>query len=94
MPVTLSVTSQPALFAGQDYTQRMPSSKPSMCMPATASITISETGANTPVSLFVLVRSLSILMLLGVLISLSGLTGLINLVGLKTGLAPSVTQGD
>jgi len=92
MPATLSVKSQSALFAGRDSTQRMPSSKPSMCMPTTASM--SETGVLAPVSLFVLLRSLSILILLGVLISLSGLTGLISLVGLKTGLAPGMTQGD
>ena len=85
MPATLSVTNQPALFAGRDNTQRMPS---------TVSTSISETGVVASVSLFVLVRSLSALILLGVLISLSGLTGLINLVGLKTGLAPSITQGD
>jgi hypothetical protein len=92
MPATLSVTNQPAMFAGRDHTQRMPSSKPSMCMPTTASI--SETGVLAPVSLFVLVRTLSVLILLVVLLSLSGLTGLVNLVGLKKGLAPGVTQGD
>ena len=94
MPATLSISNQPALFAGQDHTQRMPSSKPSMCMPTTASTTLSETGVLAPVSLFVLVRSLRTLVLLGVLISLSGLTGLVSLVGLKKGLAPGVTQGD
>ena len=94
MPATLIPSNQPALFAGPDDKQRMPSSKPSMCMPTTASISMNKTGISAPVSLFVLVRSLSVLVLLVVLISLSGLTGLVNLVGLRTGLAPSVTQGD
>ncbi len=91
MPSTLSASNQPAMFAGQDRTHRMPSSKPSMCMTTPASTTISETGVSAPVSLFVLVRTF---VLLVVLISLSGLTGLVSLVGLRTGLAPSVTQGD
>jgi len=94
MAATLSPSNQPAAFAGPDDRQCMPSSKPSMCMPTTASTIISETGVSAPVSLFVLVRALSALVLLVVLINLSGLTGLVSLVGLKTGVAPSVEQGD
>jgi len=94
MPATTGPSIQPAAFAGRNDGQRMPSSKPSMCMPTTASTNINRTGVSTSVSLFVLVRALSALILLVVLISLSCLTGLVSLVGLKVGLAPSVTQGD
>ena len=96
MAKTQSVIPQPAMTAGHEYTQRMPFSMPAMCMAAIASMMIIETGTLVPVSLFVLVLALSILLaLLGVLISLSGLTSLlISLVGLVRGLTPSVTQGD
>ena len=97
MAAAQSIISQPAMIAGQDHAQRMPFSMPAMCMAATASIIIIETGALVPVSLFVLVLTLSVLLLalLVVLISLSGLTGLfVSLVGLTRGLAPGMTQGD
>lgn len=91
MAATMGPSHQPATFAGRNDSPCMPSS---MCMPTTASTIISETGVSAPVSLFVLVRSLSVLVLLVVLICLSCLTRLVSLVGLKKGLAPGVTQGD
>lgn len=97
MAKTWSIITRPAMIAGHDHAQRMPFSMPAMCMAATASIVIIGTGALVPVSLFVLVLTLSILLLaiLVVLISLSGLTSLlISLVGLIKGLAPGMIQGD
>jgi hypothetical protein len=63
---------------------------------AIASILLIGTGVVTSVSLFVLVLSLVLLASLVVLISLvlSGLTGLVSLVGLTKGLAPGTTKGD
>lgn len=94
---------QPAMFAGEDRTQRMPSmsSMPAMfatgmAFAAAASAIIIETGVTTPVSLFVLALLVSLILLvtLVVLISLSGLTRLISrLVGL-TGIDPGTAQGD
>lgn len=81
----------PALFAGKDRTTRMPEG---MSMPAAS---ILETDVVTSVSLFLLVLILSLL-LVGrvVLISLSGLTGLllVSLVGLIPGPVPRTTKGE
>jgi hypothetical protein len=94
MAKTQNIITQPAMIAGHDHAQRMPFSMPAMCMAATASIIIIETGALVPVSLFVMVLTLSVLLLV-VLISLSGLTGLlVSLVGLTGGVPPGVAQGD
>jgi hypothetical protein len=89
----------PAMFAGKDRTHRMPSkfsatsAMNSMCMAsaAAASALIIGTGVLTSVSLFVVVLFATVLLLVSlvVLISLSGLTGLISrLVGLLIGLDP------
>ncbi|HKV59724.1 MAG TPA: hypothetical protein VJO32_15630 [Ktedonobacteraceae bacterium] len=100
MSAIWNTMSQPAMFAGKNRTQRMPSPKNAfaMCTPcaAIASILLIGTGVVTSVSLFVLALSLVLLALLVVLISLilSGLTGLIGLVGLTEGLAPGTTKGD
>lgn len=97
MSAMLSTQYQPAMFAGKDRTQRM-SAMPAMCMAsAAASTIIIGTGTITPVSLFVVVLLASVLLLVAlvVLLTLSGLTGLIiSSVGLSTGLDPSVAQGD
>ena len=86
---------QPAVFAGRDCARRMPSCMPFMCMTTAASIIIFRTDVYTSVSLIVVVLFLSLtLVLLGVLISLSGLTGLFDLVGLIKGTGTSTTQGD
>lgn len=105
MSMAMSSTQyQPAMFAGEDRTQRMPE-MPAMCAKcamgmafasAAASAIIIETGVMTPVSLFVLALLVSLILLVAlvVLISLSGLTGLISrLVGL-TGIDPGTAQGD
>lgn len=95
MSAMSSVSTQPALFAGQNYAKRMPSSMQAMCMATAASIIIIGTGVSTSVPFFALVLILCVLLLasLVVLVSLSGLTGLLSLVGL-TGLDPGITQGD
>ena len=101
MSATWSITSQPAMFAGKDRTQRMPA-RPHMCAAtaataAIASILVIETGVVTSVSLFVLVLCLSLALLsLVALISLtlSGLTGRLVSVGLTEGLALGTTKGD
>ena len=88
MSATWSTISQPAMYAGKNRTQRMPSPKHIFAMRAAtaaiASILLIGTGVVTSVSLFVLVLSLV----------LSGLTGLVGLVGLTEGLAPGTTKGD
>ena len=92
-----STPSQPAMFAGKDRTQPMPShSRMAAMCAATASIVLIRTGAITPVSLFALVLSLVLLTFLVVLISLilSGLTGRVSLVGLIVGLAPGTIKGE
>lgn len=98
MSATSSTQNQPAMFAGKDRTQRMPTMPSAMCMAsAAASTIIIGTGAIVPVSLFVVVLLVSVLLLVAlvVLLTLSGLTGLlISSVGLSTGLDPSATQGD
>ena len=103
MPAIASSMSQPAMFAGKDRTQRMPSHSQMYAMwvmcaatAAIASILHTGTGVVTPVSLFAFVLSLVLLALLVVLISLilSGLTGLVGLVGLLEGLVPGTTAGD
>ena len=60
-------------------------------MTTPASTSIIGTGVTTSVSLLSLVR---VFFLLVVLLTLSGLTGLLSLVGLSTGLALGATQGD
>jgi NhaP-type Na+/H+ and K+/H+ antiporter len=101
--MAISCTAQPAMVAGRGRTERMPFAMPAMamCMSAAAASTILiETGANTPVSLFVLALPLVVLLVsLVVLISLilTGLTGLVgleSLVGLMTKLATKTVQGD
>jgi uncharacterized membrane protein len=100
MSATRSTMSQPAMFAGENRTWRMPARNHAFAMcaatAAIASILLIGTGVVTSVSLFVLVLSLVLLALLVVLISLilSGLTGLVRLVGLTEGLAPGTTKGD
>ena len=64
-------------------------------MATAASIIIFRTDVYTSVSLIAVVLFLSLtLVLLGVLISLSGLTGQFDLVGLIKGTGTSTTQGD
>lgn len=102
MIATWSATTLPAMFAGKDRAQRMPFSMHPMCMAtaATASIIIIGTGVLTSVSLFalplvvVLILLVSLLVVIGLI--LSGLTGLVivSLVGLTEGLVPSAAQGD
>ena len=102
MSAMSSVITQPALFAGQNDTQRMPSAMPFMCMAATTaaiSIIFVETGVSASVSLFVMVLHVSLLLLAGLvlisLLTLSGLTGLLgSLVGLLAELDAGKTQGD
>jgi uncharacterized membrane protein len=99
MSVISSTIFQPAMFAGKDRTQCMPSRSHMYAMWATAaiaSILLIGTGVVTSVSLFVLVLSLVLLALLVVLISLilSGLTGLVGLVGLTEGPVPGTTTGE
>lgn len=95
MSATNCARYQPAVFAGRDYARRMPFCMPFMCMATAASIIIFRTDVYTSVSLIVVVLFLSLtLVLLGVLISLSGLTGQFDLVGLIKGTGTSTTQGD
>lgn len=102
MSITWSTISQPAMFAGKDRTQRMPSPKHAFAMcaatAAIASTLLIGTGVVTPVSSFVLVLFLSLVLLASLVtlisLALSGLTGLIGLVGLTEGLAPGKTKGD
>ena len=101
MSAIRSTISQPAMFAGKDRTQAMPSRSHTYAMcgaiAAIASILLIGTGVVTSVSLFVLVLCLSLALLsLVALISLtlSGLTGRLVSVGLTEGLAPGTTKGD
>ncbi len=90
-----STQHQPAMFAGKDRTHRMPFAMPAMCMAsAAATAIIHGTGVITSVSLCVVL--LVTVLLLGLIIGLSGLTGLISIlpVGLLTGLDPGAAQGD
>jgi hypothetical protein len=87
---------RPAMFAGKDRTTRMPEGM-SMCAAASMpAASILETDVVTSVSLFLLVLILSLLVGRVVLLSLSGLTGLllVSLVGLIPGLVPRTTKGD
>ena len=95
MSAMSSAATQLAMFAGQDRAERMPSAMHGMytCMAATASIIFIETGVFTSVSFVALMFAL-LLVVLGILIILSGLTGRGDLVGLSTGLTQSVSQGD
>jgi hypothetical protein len=97
MSATYRASMQPAIFAGQDREQRMPSSMHSMCMSAASCVIIIETGVLASVSLFVLLHSVIALLLVSlVLISLtlSGLTGLRGLVGLIVGVETNAARGD
>jgi hypothetical protein len=86
---------KPAAFAGRDGSKCMPSCMPFMCMAAAASIIILGTDVYTSVSFIAVVLSLSLsLVLLGILVSLSGLTGRIVLVGLIQETGTGITQGD
>ena len=101
-------TTQTALFAAQSTTKRMPffMSMPAMCMcmAATASILLRETGVFTSVSLLLVAFLVSTLLLVSLVViislTLSCLTGLVeikSLVGLTAGLATGVkrtVQGD
>jgi hypothetical protein len=93
MPAGSSATTQPAMIAGQDSAKHMPFSMHGMCMAAAASIILIETGVLASVSF--VARTLISLVLgilsLGVVLILSGLTGLGGLVGLIKG--PGTSQG-
>jgi hypothetical protein len=95
MSAMSSAATQPAMIAGQDRAKRMPSAMHGiyMCMATAASIIIIGTGVFTSVSLIALMLTL-LLVVLGILINLSGLTGLGSLVGLSTGLTQGITEGD
>ena len=101
MIATWSATTLPAMFAGKDRVQRMPSYMHPMCMAtaATASIMNIGTGVLTSVSLFVLLLVVVLILLVSLLVVigliLSGLTGLVlvSLVGLTRGLVPNAAQG-
>jgi len=90
MSTTRSASTQPALFAGRDYANRMPSSTHSMSMATAPGVIIIGTGVLASVSLFVLPHLVASLLLISLvlLISLilSGLTGLSGLVRLTIGL--------
>jgi ATP/ADP translocase len=101
-------TTQTALFAAQGGTKRMPffMSMPAMCMcmAATASILLRETGVFTSVSLLLVAFLVSTLLLVSLVViislTLSCLTGLVEMkslvgltVGLTTGMKRTV-QGD
>ena len=97
MSVMSIVDTTPALLAGQNDAKDMPSTMPFMCMASTTaaiSIIFVRTGVLASVSLFVVVVSLLVsLVLVG--LTLSGLTGLlISLVGLVTEVDISKKQGD
>ena len=97
MSATYRASMQPAVFAGQDRAQHMPSSMHSMCMSAAPRIIFVETGVLASVSLFVLLHSVIALLLVSlVLISLtlSSLTGLRGLVGLIVGVETNAARGD
>jgi hypothetical protein len=91
MSVTHNACYKPATITGRDCAKCMPF----MCMATAASIIILRTDVNTSVSLIAVALFLSLtLVLLGVLISLSGLTRRIDLVGLIKGIGTSGMQGD
>lgn len=92
MSAMSSAVALPAMFAGQDRAKRMPSAMHGMWI-AAASIIIVGTDVFTSVSLVARMLAL-LLVVLGILISLSGLTGLGSLVGLITGLTQGISQGD
>jgi len=102
MSTTWSAMTLPAMFAGKDRAMRMPCGMHPMCSAtaATASIVIIGTGVLTSVSLFVRLLNVVLLLLVSLLVVLglilSGLTGLVlvSLVGLTKGLVPSTAQGD
>jgi hypothetical protein len=108
-----NTTEYPAKAAGQQSCSRaqsMPAqsarmSAQTMCGAwataiAATSILLIQTGVSASVSLFVLLTTLSNLLLVSLLglvglLSLSGLTGLeLNLVGLIQGSSPGTTTGD
>lgn len=98
MSATWSASKRPALFAGCSHVQRMPSSTQTTCMATPASTCITGTGVSTSVSLFALVLALGSLLLVVVVVllslALSGLTGLVRLVGLTKVPVPNMKQGD
>jgi len=97
MSATWSASKRPASFAGCSRAQRMPSSMQTTCMATPASTSITGTGVSTSVSLFALVPALgSLLLVVVVLLSLalSGLTGLVRLVGRTKVPVPHTKQGD
>ena len=102
MSATWSAMTQPAMFAGKDRAMRMPRGMHPMCSAtaASASIVIIGTGVVTSVSLFVRLLNVVLLLLVSLLVVLglilSGLTGLVlvSLVGLTKGLVPGTAQGD
>ena len=91
MLATSNASKNQAMFAGQNCAERMPF----MCIAAAASITILRTDVTASVSLLALVHTFSLsIAVLGILLTLSCLTGLEGLVGLIKGLDPGVMQGD
>ena len=95
MPASWNASKRPALFAGWNRAKCMPSSMQTTCMATPACTSITRTGVSTPVSLFALVLSLSSLLLVVLLsLILSGLTGLVSLVGLTKVPVPNAAQGD
>jgi hypothetical protein len=99
MSVMSIVDTAPALLAGQNDAEDMPSTMPFMCMASTTaaiSIILVGTDVLASVSLFVVVLSVSLLVSLVLIgLTLSGLTGLlISLVGLVTEVDISKKQGD
>lgn len=93
MSAMSSVVAQPAMFAGQDRAKRMSFTMYGMCMAAAVCIIILGTDVFTSVSLVARMLAL-LLVVLGILINLSGLTRLRGLVGLITGLTQGISRGD
>jgi hypothetical protein len=95
MSATWNASTPPALFAGRNYARRMPSSMHTTRMATPACTSITGTDVSASVSLFALIPGLYNLLLVVLLsLILSGLTGLLSLVGLTIGLAPTTVQGD
>jgi hypothetical protein len=97
MSAMRSASARPAISAGHTCTMCMPFSMHPTCMAATPYNMIIETGVLASVSLFVLLHIVttpllvSLVVLSLILISLTGLRGL---VGLTVGQDTSAAQGD
>jgi hypothetical protein len=95
MSATPYASYKPAAFAGRDGSECMPSRMPFMCMATAAGTIFPGTDVNTSVPFIAAVLSLGLsLVLIGVLVSLSGLTGRIVLVGLIKETGTGTTRGD